>query len=719
MIDALNGEGSPALYGYDLADNLVSVMAPNGATTTYLYDDLGNLLAETSADSGSTLFGYDQAGNVICRADGRYASGYSTCESVPERWIYRRDALGRVESIDFLTTPDFPDVGFAYDGLNEIGRLDRISRAAESGDIVDTLYDYNRFGDVVAKRQSVPGSRDAPGYSVTGYDYDGSGRIKRMTYPSGRAIEYDRDALGRIQQVRTFSPFGEGTGKTLVRNVLYEPFGPPRSIALGNGLFSVRFYDMAYRTLQHGLVDSFATVIDYHVYTLDEAGNILSDVDPFEADNSVEYVFDALHRLIDESRVDTDEFVMTYAYDANGNRVARHATEDGFVAQSIDYGLAGNPSNRMTTFDGLPVIYDGAGNLLSDGGHRTFRYDAANRLQQISTAGNQLTMLYNGLGELARAHTVPSCPCGGCANWHSYYHFGADGRALGMVQQSNSGVIVERDWIWLDGIPVAQVQESYEAGGTHIGTQVTYLHVDHLGTPRVGTDEDGVPTWRNRSDAFGGGDIGGLGTVVPLRAPGQIDHYLGDVYYNYYRDYDSATGRYLQSDPIGLEGGLNTFGYARQNPLRYIDPLGLVEWNGYLAYEGIGTGITTNFFNWYLESECFEGEKLQVVIRGESDFLSSLSVGASSSRGKTKITLNDPWEAPSSSNLSRTGSNSFVYEALGLGLVGASNVTLGDATTDGWDWALIRGGVDFSLSRIAGETEILKEKWTSCGCDGQ
>lgn len=111
--------------------------------------------------------------------------------------------------------------------------------------------------------------------------------------------------------------------------------------------------------------------------------------------------------------------------------------------------------------------------------------------------------------------------------------------------------------------------------------KVNYIHTDHLGTPRVITDENNTTIWSWHSDPFGKAkpneDVDGDGSLYTfnLRFAGQYYDVETNLHYNYFRDYDPSTGRYVQSDPIGLAGGLNTYGYVGGNPLGYSDPYGL------------------------------------------------------------------------------------------------------------------------------------------------
>ena len=107
------------------------------------------------------------------------------------------------------------------------------------------------------------------------------------------------------------------------------------------------------------------------------------------------------------------------------------------------------------------------------------------------------------------------------------------------------------------------------------------LHPDHLGTVRAITDTSQTVIWRWDSAPFGdtlpNEDPDGDGQALRfnLRFPGQYFDVETGLHYNYFRDYDPTTGRYVQSDPIGLVGGINTFAYVDGNPLSYLDPDGL------------------------------------------------------------------------------------------------------------------------------------------------
>ncbi|OUS13273.1 hypothetical protein A9Q89_03380 [Gammaproteobacteria bacterium 53_120_T64] len=112
---------------------------------------------------------------------------------------------------------------------------------------------------------------------------------------------------------------------------------------------------------------------------------------------------------------------------------------------------------------------------------------------------------------------------------------------------------------------------------------VYYSHNDHLGTPQVFTDQNQNVAWRGDYRPFGEVSESVTTLANNLRFPGQYFDGETGLHYNYFRDYDAGTGRYVQSDPIGLGGGLNTYGYVGGNPLKWDDLFGL-------AY-GLGSGL--------------------------------------------------------------------------------------------------------------------------------
>jgi len=115
--------------------------------------------------------------------------------------------------------------------------------------------------------------------------------------------------------------------------------------------------------------------------------------------------------------------------------------------------------------------------------------------------------------------------------------------------------------------------------------QIYYVHPDHLNTPRLIADSTGTTVWRwDQGEPFGNdvpnSEPNNTGNVfdLPLRMPGQYYDRETAIHYNTMRDYDPSIGRYVESDPIGLKGGVNTYGYVSQAPLMSSDPMGLAVW---------------------------------------------------------------------------------------------------------------------------------------------
>jgi len=125
---------------------------------------------------------------------------------------------------------------------------------------------------------------------------------------------------------------------------------------------------------------------------------------------------------------------------------------------------------------------------------------------------------------------------------------------------------------------------------------VYYAYSDHLNAPRVIVNSAGDISWRWISEPFGTTAAESIpnsleNLVVNLRFPGQYFDKESGLNYNYFRDYDATAGKYLQSDPLGLGGGINTYVYVEANPVSYVDPRGEFGIVGGLIGAGVEIGL--------------------------------------------------------------------------------------------------------------------------------
>jgi RHS repeat-associated protein len=125
--------------------------------------------------------------------------------------------------------------------------------------------------------------------------------------------------------------------------------------------------------------------------------------------------------------------------------------------------------------------------------------------------------------------------------------------------------------VWLDGRPLAWIDND---------AQIYYYHVDHLGTPWAMTNQAGTVVWKANYEPFGKATVTVNTVENNPRLLGQYFDRETGMQYNYFRGYDPTTGRYIEADPIGLQGGMNLYAYVEGNLLSYVDPNGLTKVHG-------------------------------------------------------------------------------------------------------------------------------------------
>ena len=513
-IDALVGTTS---FTYNDNGSLTSVIAPNSAQTDYQVDSLGRTMNETSPDRGVLTYTYDLNNNLKTLTDARGITR-----------TYNYDGLNRLISITFPNSQE--NVSLTYDScIFGVGRL--CSFTDESG---TTSMQYDAHGNVT----NIAYSREGVNYTQV-YQYDAGNRISSLTLPSGRQITYQRDNLQRISQIASSV---NGQNEVILDQINYNANNQITQRIFGNTLSEARSYDLQGRLLNIQLGNIDTTLLSY-----DANNNILSRNTTSDTHS---YSYDVLDRIETETN---NASLISYQLDANGNRLSQ--TEG---AQTTNYSYV-TQTNRLNTIDSTNLSYDAAGNIIVDSQGRDLIYNDAGRLIEIQNSGQTLAEYRYGSDGL-RTHKITSS---GTTIYH-YDQFGS------LVSETTDAGVPIRDYLWQLDQPIAQIDV---ITNPTVDT-VTYIHTDHLNTPRLATDLNQIITWRWESTAFGNTLPQSSGATINLRFPGQYADSESGLNYNFFRSYDPATGRYIKSDPIGLASGNNTYGYALQNPLRFFDPTG-------------------------------------------------------------------------------------------------------------------------------------------------
>ena len=254
---------------------------------------------------------------------------------------------------------------------------------------------------------------------------------------------------------------------------------------------------------------------------------------------------------------------LTFGYDPNGNIISLLDTVNPPGGEALDspgtYTYQ-TGTNKLTQLSGTPPIdfgYDANANITSETGW-TYIYDLSNQLIRVLQDTTQVgEYTYNGAGQRTKKVTQTET---------RVFHYDLRGHLIAETNQTGQ---ILAEYVYLGDQLLSIIKP---------GELVYYYHNDHLGTPQVLTDDSQVIAWKAVYTPFGGA-VTSIATVEnPFRFPGQYYDPETGLHYNYFRYYNPQTGRYITPDPIGLEGGINLFVYVAANPLRWIDPFGLVTW---------------------------------------------------------------------------------------------------------------------------------------------
>jgi RHS repeat-associated protein len=633
----VSADSGAATRTFDAADRLIAGSDANGNRASYEYDAAGRIARQTVLDAKATdpakkqtvtawryegkrlvavvhpeqteRYAHNDKNQLVAKTVTLTLAGGKQAVSTTRT---RYDEQGQLTSVSL---PDGSTIDYQRNGQNRIVAIER-SRIQTSW-LQWLLPATTIVKDI--ERDLVGIKRFAYGNGIeAGYQRSREGALARIVYrrPAPAAGASQRAGLETLLGINTAhaTQADQQAAAQLKAKIAFKPVLPG---ALG--------------------LPKDANALLDHRYLWDAQGNLLHVQSKEKANN---YAYDAQDRLIvTGSTPAMAPATMVNANSVNGTGATSAANAAAPAIGNSAYAryFYDGAGNRLLAQEGVTSQADTAANTV-----KTAYAPSSNRWQGTSGNGDTPQARYDANGQpdrigkreyvwdalgkliavrqenrnLATYRYNNGERIGKTANGRST-HYLYEGRQL--AAELNDQGRITRQYVYLADQPIAVIdtpagsrpgnEESSPLAQIAVdfgtvwqawfgtGDAIAYLHNNHLGATELVTDTEGKPVWQAEYSAFGKivqisassqftGKTGSQASkfTLNLRLPGQYQDDETGLYYNDRRYYDPSRGQYLTPDPLGLRGGINTYAYVKGNPLKYIDPSGLILF----AFDGTG-----------------------------------------------------------------------------------------------------------------------------------
>ncbi len=548
VVKRIHANGTTLQYRYDKERNLKELINENGDAYRFEYDGCERLIKETGFDGRTQHYKYNKAGQLIKHLDaGRVMTEFE------------RDALGQMLTKTSTHRTDKTQKQQSRYLYDKNGRLTETYNEHQY-----LTFKYDKFGNLVNEHHCdlEPGKtarfdRILSTAVDIGYQTQWPGIRSGLTLPDGQQIDYQFDEL-RLKEIQL--------NGNIITQIHHDAFG--RETARQQGSLTTQTdYDPMGRLIKQQAVNQASKQnIIQRDYAYDQNNNL-----SYLKDGNVEthYLYDELNRL----KQTTGNIEEQFDFDPAGNIVSiaeqnQHENKNAHIK-----------GNRLTLQGDKKFEYDERGNLIKEargkGGQRItrYKYNLQNQLTGVNKEGQITEYKYDPLGRRIEKKDA----------FGTTRYLWAENQ---MVQESRNSI--KKTYVYEPHSfkPVALVQDE----------QIYHYHLDHLGTPRELTNDEGQIVWKVRYKTYGNVALKEVDEIENnIRFQGQYFDEESGLHYNRHRYYNPSSGQFITQDPIGLLGGLNNYQYA-PNPTGWVDPLGLT------AKEGdCGVAIIRQYENGYQE----------------------------------------------------------------------------------------------------------------------